>query len=197
MSLNLTIEAFTTPYHENITHEYAPTERQLKRASEVKDLWQHTTIHVHNIPEETTIDELLRLLVSEQGFPRWDSEGEVIRYCLAPFESDAESVASENTGVSLLFALPSILAALSPFDTLANQGVEDEDTLTLYPGLLVGGPDPFTIAASVAAVAQVLLMVVDMWSRARSATPTVVKSQKPVKAWEGMRFGFLWKTGTG
>src|SRR4051812_41670958 len=52
-------------------------------------------------------------------------------------------------------------------DTLEGVGVQHGDTIRLVVDLVAGAPIPdfLIIAASVATVVQVILMVVDMWSK--------------------------------
>jgi hypothetical protein len=193
--IGLTIEAYTTYYHENMTQEFRPTKGQMRRVSEVQDEWQHDTLEIKMFSHEFSSDpvwEVISHLVDTNAFPIHDSDGEHIFYQLAKLQTDTFPLQPKN-GLALTLALSSNLP-LKTDESLAQQGIKDGDQLILYPGLKSGGPDPLTIAAGIATITQVVLMVVDLWSRrSKEAKSKQIKEKEDKtkrpssKAWDEVK----------
>ena len=97
MDIELTIEAFTTRYHENITDEFIVTQDYIGRLVQVYDKWEHKFFKIR-VDDGLTPDEIENILVSRKLVPTKDSEGEVIRYFLSvplnsPPQTDVDSEA--------------------------------------------------------------------------------------------------------
>ena len=67
--------------------------------------------------------------------------------------------------------------------------LQEGDHLILAPGVHAGGADPWTIGASIAGIAQLILLVIDMWSKYKknsepdtlNAANTVLRPQETLK----------------
>ena len=186
--MHVIIACYTTEHHENIFHEFAPTEKQIQRAAEVRNEWNRLVTSVE-IPADMTVREVISWLTSEGEFPICDSEGETIIYDLSKLEQPL-STFETISGVELLLALSPLRGPtrlLYPEQTLSEQGVDSGDTIILHPALMAGGPDPFTIAGGIAAVAQVLLMIYEIWSSRKKDKDIKMHTHPPKKAWDEIK----------